>query len=64
MLRELSELSQAIDEPALGPGEYELRTRMRLDRASLPAPVQLPSLVSRAWRHDSEWSRWPFTISA
>ncbi len=64
VLRELSVLRMRVDAPPLAPGDYELRARLRLDRASLPAPMQLPSLVSRAWRHDSDWSQWPFTIGA
>lgn len=63
-LRYLSRLTLDIPTPALPAGEYELRTRVWLDRASLPSPLQLPSMVNRDWRHDSEWSRWPFRINA
>lgn len=63
-LRHLSRLTLDIETPGLPAGEYELRTRVWLDRSSLPAPLQLPSLVNRDWRHDSEWSRWPFRINA
>jgi hypothetical protein len=63
-LRHLSRLTLDIQTPALPAGEYELRTRIWLDRSSLPSPMQLPSMVNRDWRHDSEWSRWPFRINA
>ena len=45
------------------PGNYELRTRISLDESRLPTPMQLPALFSSQWRHDSEWSVWPFEIS-
>lgn len=64
VLRDLSDLDVAMETPPLAPGRYELRARLRLDRARLPAPMQLPALVIRAWRHDSDWTRWPFTTSA
>lgn len=63
-MRHLSNLSLDIEAARLPAGEYELRTRVWLDRASLPSPMQLPSMVNRDWRHDSEWSKWPFRISA
>jgi len=47
----------------LPPGNYELRTRIRLDESRLPAPMQLPAWFSSQWQHDSEWSVWPFKIS-
>lgn len=64
VLRALSSVRLDIDSVTLASGDYQLRTRLRLDRASLPAPMQLPSLVYQEWRHDSEWTRWPFRISA
>ena len=51
---------------ATGPlplGNYELRTRIQLDENLLPAPMQLPAMFSSQWRHDSEWSVWPFKVS-
>jgi hypothetical protein len=51
---------------ATGPlplGNYELRTRIQLDENLLPAPMQLPVMFSSQWRHDSEWSVWPFKVS-
>lgn len=48
----------------LAPGDYIFRGRIRLDRASLPGPMQLPVMLSTRWRHDSEWHQWPFRISA
>ena len=47
----------------LPPGNYELRTRIQLDESLLPAPMQLPAMFSSQWRHDSEWSVWPFKVS-
>ncbi len=64
VMAELGNLRLALDASPMAPGQYELRTRMRLDRASLPAPMQLPSFLSRAWRHDSDWTQWPFRINA
>ena len=51
---------------ATGPlplGNYELRARIQLDENLLPAPMQLPAMFSSQWRHDSEWSVWPFKVS-
>lgn len=48
----------------LTPGGYEFRARTWLDRASLPAPMQLPVRFSAHWRHDSDWSTWSFRVSA
>src|SRR5690606_401958 len=47
----------------LPPGSYELRTRIQLDEGLLPGPMQLPAMFSSQWRHDSEWSVWPFKVS-
>ena len=47
----------------LPPGNYELRARVRLDEGLLPGPMQLPAIFSSQWRHDSEWSVWPFKVS-
>lgn len=44
-------------------GGYELRTRISLDESRLPTPMQLPVRFSSQWRHDSEWSVWPFKVS-
>jgi hypothetical protein len=44
-------------------GSYELRTRISLDESRLPTPMQLPVRISSQWRHDSEWSVWPFKVS-
>ena len=45
-------------------GSYKLRTRISLDESRLPTPMQLPAWFSPQWRHDSEWSVWPFEVSA
>jgi len=44
-------------------GNYELRTRIRLEEGLLPAPMQLPAMFSPEWQHDSGWSVWPFKVS-
>ncbi|MEM1412835.1 MAG: DUF4390 domain-containing protein [Pseudomonadota bacterium] len=64
VLRQLERLRVSLGATGLPEGRYTLRTRIRLDRSSLPAPLQLPAVVYGNWRHDSEWSPWPFTISA
>jgi len=63
-LRALMSLHLQFDTPTLAAGSYELRTRMRLDKTSLPGPIQLPALIFGAWKHDTEWTQWPFRISA
>ena len=49
---------------SLPPGNYELHTRISLDKSRLPTPMQLPTWFSAQWQHDSEWSVWPFEINA
>jgi hypothetical protein len=60
----MDDLDVPVSTGPLPPGSYELRVRVRLDERSLPAPMQLPAWFSSQWRHDSEWSVWPFEISA
>jgi hypothetical protein len=60
----LERMETTLPTTTLAAGDYILRTRVFLDRASLPAPMQLPAVLSGAWRHDSTWSTWPFAISA
>ncbi|NIM70897.1 MAG: DUF4390 domain-containing protein [Xanthomonadales bacterium] len=60
----LSDIRLVMDTGALAPGRYEFRTRVRLERSRLPAPMQLPARFSAEWRLDSSWSTWPFRISA
>jgi len=64
MLAALDDLSIHFATGPLPPGSYELRTRISLDESRLPTPMQLPAWFSPQWRHDSEWSTWPFKISA
>jgi hypothetical protein len=64
MLAEIDELNVQLATGPLPPGSYELRTRIRLDESLLPAPMQLPAWFSSQWQHDSEWSVWPFKVSA
>ena len=63
MLAKIDVLNLQLETGPLPPGSYELRTRIRLDETLLPAPMQLPAWFSPEWRHDSEWSTWPFKIS-
>jgi hypothetical protein len=59
-----ADINVRLETGPLPSGGYELRTRLRLDRGSLPAPMRLPTWFSAQWQHDSEWSTWPFEISA
>ena len=59
----LERINTEVQTTALAAGPYTLRARVFLDRASLPAPMQLPAVLSAQWRHDSLWSTWPFAIS-
>lgn len=63
VLAVIDKLNVRLSTGPLPPGNYELRTRIRLDESLLPAPMQLPALFSSQWRHDSEWSVWPFKVS-
>jgi hypothetical protein len=60
----LGDLDVRLATGPLPSGGYELRTRLRLDESRLPAPMRLPTWFSAQWQHDSEWSTWPFKISA
>jgi len=64
VLGQLSHVQVDLATGALPPGNYQVRTRVRLLRSTLPAPMQLPALMSAQWRHDSDWSVWPFKINA
>ena len=64
MLATMSDLSIQLTTGPLPSGSYEIRTRISLDENRLPTPMQLPVRFSSQWRHDSEWSVWPFTVSA
>ncbi len=64
VLNELANMSVDFNTGPLAPGPYEFRTRTRLENSSLPAPMHLPALFSTEWKHDSEWSTWPFVINA
>jgi len=63
LLSAIDDLNVQLPTGPLPPGGYELRTRIRLDESRLPAPMQLPAWFSSQWRHDSEWSVWPFKVS-
>jgi hypothetical protein len=64
VLGDMSELSLDVATGPLAEGQYELRTRIQLDTARLPAPMHLPAFFSSEWRHDSEWSTWLFEVRA
>lgn len=64
MLAAMDDLSIHFSTGPLPPGSYELRTRISLDESRLPTPMQLPAWFSPQWRHDSEWSTWPFKVNA
>jgi hypothetical protein len=63
LLAAIDDLNIQLSTGPLPPGTYELRTRIRLDKSRLPAPMQLPAWFSSQWQHDSEWSVWPFKVS-
>ncbi len=63
-LRAMNQLQIIMEGIPLTPGTYQMRARVRLDRADLPAPMQLPALVLMRWRHDSLWTQWPFQVNA
>ena len=64
MLAVINDFSTRLSTGPLPSGGYELRTRISLDESRLPTPMQLPVWFSSQWRHDSEWSVWPFEINA
>lgn len=64
VLAAMGNLEIKITTGPLLPGSYQLRSRVRLDNTLLPTPMQLPAWFSSGWQHDSEWSVWPFEISA
>lgn len=64
VLSALGNVEIRISTGPLLPGSYEIRSRVSLDESRLPTPMQLPSWFSPEWQHDSEWSVWPFEISA
>ncbi|MGB7453325.1 MAG: DUF4390 domain-containing protein, partial [Lysobacterales bacterium] len=63
MLAALDDFTIQLSTGPLPSGSYELRTRISLDESRLPTPMQLPAWFSSQWRHDSEWSVWPFIVS-
>jgi len=63
MLAAMDALTVSLSTGLLPSGSYELRTRVSLDESLLPTPMQLPAWFSSQWRHDSEWSVWPFNVS-
>ncbi len=64
MLAAMDDFDVRLSTGPLPSGSYELRTRISLDESRLPTPMQLPAWFSPQWRHDSEWSTWPFKVSA
>jgi len=62
LLADLSTIKVSFQTGVLPKGSYELMTRTRMDKRSIPPPMRLPTLFSSEWRHDSEWSAWPLEI--
>lgn len=63
MLADMDDFDIRLSTGPLPSGSYELRTRISMDESRLPTPMQLPARFSSQWRHDSEWSVWPFKVS-
>lgn len=63
-VRALENLEYTVATGELPRGDYEFRVRARLDRSSLPIPIQLPALLFSRWWHDSDWSQWPLKTNA
>jgi len=63
LLAAMDDFDVQLSTGPLPSGSYELRTRISLDESRLPTPMQLPVRFSSQWRHDSEWSVWPFKVS-
>lgn len=55
VLAELGDLELKLPDVNAMPGQYEVRMRSHLDRSGMPAPMQLPMLLSPNWNHDSGW---------
>ena len=64
LLAAIDDFNVQLSTGPLPSGGYELRTRISLDESRLPTPMQLPVRFSSQWRHYSEWSVWPFKVSA
>ena len=64
LLAAMDDFNVQLSTGPLPSGSYELRTRISLDESRLPTPMQLPAWFSPQWRHDSEWSVWPFEVNA
>jgi len=63
MLADMDNFDIKLSTGPLPSGSYELRTRISMDESRLPTPMQLPVRFSSQWRHDSEWSVWPFKVN-
>jgi hypothetical protein len=63
LFAEMANLDMRLSTGPLPPGGYELRIRVYLDEGRLPAPMRLPTWYSKQWKHDSEWTVWPFEIN-
>lgn len=55
VLAELGDVELNLPDANATPGQFEVRMRSRLDRSAMPAPMQLPTLLSPNWNHDSGW---------
>lgn len=64
VMAELGRIRLSMATGPLAPGDYEFRVRISIDRSSLPMPMQLPAALMPGWRLDSDWTQWPFKVSA
>ena len=64
LLARLAQSEHSLEVGPLPSGDYELLARTKLDKRSMPRPMQLPALFSPAWRHDSEWAAWPIRVES
>jgi hypothetical protein len=62
LLADLADLRLDVRTGVLPQGEYEVLTRIRLDRRKMPMSMRLPTLFRADWIHDSHWSSWPLEI--
>jgi hypothetical protein len=62
LLADLGTVRVSLQTGALPAGSYELLTRTRMDKSSIPPSMRLPTLFSSEWRHDSDWMSSPLEI--
>jgi hypothetical protein len=62
LLADMSTVRVSFQTGVLPTGDYELMTRTRMDKRSIPPSMRLPTLFSSEWRHDSEWFARPLEV--